>query len=174
MVMINTPYAQLLKEGKVYGSRGLSANSVRRVHATLHRSPRDALRWDRLSRNPCNAADPPRLGGPRRRLKPGPTWNCGSLEGGEGRPALPSVADASHDRPAWGGPALALRWADVDLERAQLSVRRSLVSISGSVEVHMPKTSRGRRLVALDPFTVSVLRDWSLSRSRHLKVLLLP
>ena len=59
------------------------------------------------------------------------------------------------------GEALALRWADVDLERARLSVRRSLVPINGTVEVHEPKTSRGRRLVALDPFTVSVLRAWS-------------
>ncbi len=59
------------------------------------------------------------------------------------------------------GEALALRWTDLDLERARLSVRRSLVPINGTVEVHEPKTSRGRRLVALDPFTVSVLRAWS-------------
>ena len=47
-VMINALYAQLLKEGKVCGSGGLSANSVRRVHATLHRALGDAERWDRL------------------------------------------------------------------------------------------------------------------------------
>ena len=39
------------------------------------------------------------------------------------------------------GEALALRWADLDLERARLSVRRSLVPINGTVEVHEPKTS---------------------------------
>ena len=78
-VMINALYAQLLKDGKVCGSGGLSANSVRRVHATLHRALNDAVRWDRLLRNPCDAADPPRLGGTgKRRPKPGPTWSCGS------------------------------------------------------------------------------------------------
>ncbi|MFH1410381.1 MAG: N-terminal phage integrase SAM-like domain-containing protein [Patescibacteria group bacterium] len=61
-VMINALYAQLLKDGKVCGNGGLSANSVRRVHATLHRALGDAVRWDRLFRNPCDAADPPRLG----------------------------------------------------------------------------------------------------------------
>jgi hypothetical protein len=64
-VMINALYAQLLKSGKVCGSGGLSANSVRRVHATLHRALGDAVRWDRLFRNPCHAADPPRLGAER-------------------------------------------------------------------------------------------------------------
>ena len=78
-VMINALYAQLLKDGKVCGSGGLSASSVRRVHATLHRALGDAVRWDRLLRNPCDAADPPRAGGTgTRRPKPGPTWSCGS------------------------------------------------------------------------------------------------
>ena len=68
------------------------------------------------------------------------------------------------------GEALGLRWADLDLERARLSVRRSLVPINGTVEVHEPKTSRGRRVVALDPFTVSVLNTWSrCQKEEHLE-----
>ena len=161
-VMINSLYAQLLKDGKVCGSGGLSANSVRRVHATLHRALNDAVRWDRLLRNPCDAADPPRLGGTKEEKTQ--AWTNLEL-----RKFLEAV---KNDRlyPLWltlamtglrRGEALALRWTDVDLERARLSVRRSLVPINGTVEVHEPKTSRGRRLVALDPFTVSVLRAWS-------------
>ncbi len=160
-VMINALYAQLLKDGKVCGSGGLSANSVRRVHATLHRALGDAVRWDRLFRNPCDAADPPRLGaagGERTQV-----WTSQQL-----RSFLEAVRN---DRlyPLWltlamtglrRGEALALRWQDVDLDRARLSVCRSLVPINGAVEVHEPKTSRGRRLVALDPFTVSVLKTW--------------
>jgi integrase len=160
-VMINALYAQLLKDGKVCGKGGLSANSVRRVHATLHRALNDAVRWDRLFRNPCDAADPPRLGADLGEKTH--AWTNLEL-----RKFLESVKN-ERLYPLWlalamtglrRGEALALRWADVDLERARLSVRRSLVPINGTVEVHEPKTSRGRRLVALDPFTVSVLRAW--------------
>ena len=161
-VMINALYARLRKDGKVCGSGGLSANSVRRVHATLHRALNDAVRWDRLARNPCDAADPPRLGlDPAEKTQ---AWTNLEL-----RQFLEAV---KFDRlyPLWltlamtglrRGEALALRWTDVDLERARVSVRRSLVPINGTVEVHEPKTSRGQRLVALDPFTVSVLKAWS-------------
>ena len=170
-VMINSLYAQLLKDGKVCGSGGLSTNSVRRVHATLHRALGDAVRWDRLSRNPCDAADPPRL----QALEEERTRAWTNLE------LRRFLAAAKNDRlyPLWltlamtglrRGEALALRWTDVDLERARLSVRRSLVPINGTVEVHEPKTSRGRRLVALDPFTVSVLRTWSRrQKEEHLE-----
>ena len=161
-VMINALYAQLLKDGKVCGSGGLSANSVRRVHATLHRALGDAVRWDRLSRNPCDAADPPRLGAdPQAKTQ---AWTNLEL-----RKFLEAVK-SERLYPLWltlsmtglrRGEALALRWTDIDLERARLSVRRSFVPINGMVEVHEPKTSRGRRLVALDPFTVSVLKMWS-------------
>ena len=161
-VMINALYAQLLRNGKVCGSGGLSANSVRRVHATLHRALNDAVRWERLLRNPCDAADPPRVGGTEGEKTQ--AWTNLEL-----RKFLEVMRD---DRlyPLWltlamtglrRGEALGLRWADVDLERSRLSVRRSLVPINGTVEVHEPKTSRGRRLVALDPFTVAVLRAWS-------------
>ena len=161
-VMINALYGQLLMDGKVCCSGGLSANSVRRVHATLHRALNDAVRWDRLSRNPCDAADPPRMGGTREEKTQ--AWTNLEL-----RKFLDTVKN-ERLYPLWltlamtglrRGEALALRWADVDLERARLSVRRSLVPINGTVEVHEPKTSRGRRLVALDPFTVSVLKTWS-------------
>jgi len=170
-LMINSLYARLLKEGKVCGSGGLSASSVRRVHATLHRALNDAVRWDRLLRNPCAAADPPRLGADRdEKIQ---AWTNLELR--------KFLAVVRNDRlyPLWltlsmtglrRGEALALRWADLDLERARLSVRRSLVPINGTVEVHEPKTSRGRRLVALDPFTVSVLRAWSRrQKEEHLE-----
>src|SRR5664280_3860547 len=38
--------------------RPLSPRSVQYVHVLLHRLYRDAIRWDRLIRNPCDSADP--------------------------------------------------------------------------------------------------------------------
>jgi len=41
------------------GSVACSVKS-QRVHATVHRAFRDAVRWGRLMRNPADLADPPR------------------------------------------------------------------------------------------------------------------
>ena len=56
------------------------------------------------------------------------------------------------------GEALGLRWEDVDLEAGRLSVRRALIPNGKTVVVSEPKTARGRRVVALDPGTVNVLK----------------
>jgi integrase len=56
------------------------------------------------------------------------------------------------------GEALGLRWIDVDLENARLAVRRALIPTSTGVVVSEPKTAKGRRVIALDPGTVEVLK----------------
>jgi integrase len=57
------------------------------------------------------------------------------------------------------GEALGLRWSDVDLENARLSVRRALIPTNRDVVVSEPKTAKGRRVIALDPATVEVLKS---------------
>jgi predicted RNA-binding Zn-ribbon protein involved in translation (DUF1610 family) len=47
---INSLYAKLAQSGKRNGKSGLSALSIRHVHAVLHRALKDAVRWGRLSR----------------------------------------------------------------------------------------------------------------------------
>ena len=57
------------------------------------------------------------------------------------------------------GEAIGLRWQDVDLENARLSVRRALIPINREVVISEPKTAKGRRSIALDPATVEVLKS---------------
>jgi integrase len=59
------------------------------------------------------------------------------------------------------GEAIGLRWVDVDLENRRLSVRRALIPINREVIVSEPKTVKGRRVVALDPATIEVLKAQS-------------
>ena len=58
------------------------------------------------------------------------------------------------------GEIAALRWEDVDLERATMAVVRNRVSAGRgkAVSVHQPKTRGGRRNVALDATSIEVLR----------------
>jgi integrase len=132
---------------------------VRRAHATLHRALKDAVRWQRLSLNPADAADPPRGKSAPREL---PAWNAEQLAG-----FLCSVRD---DRlfALWRllamtgcrrGEALGMRWEDLDVEANTITIRRALVPLGGRVEVSEPKSARGRRRIALDPVTIEALKD---------------
>ena len=156
---INVFYAKLLENGRLQGRGSLSPATVRRVHATLHRALKDAVRWQRLSVNPADAADPPKGQSKEREL---PAWNAEQLAG-----FLCSVKD---DRlfALWRllsmtgcrrGEALGLRWDDLDLEANTVTIRRALVPLGGRVEISEPKTARGRRRIALDPLTIETLRS---------------
>jgi integrase len=54
--------------------------------------------------------------------------------------------------------ALGLRWSDIDLEHCRLAVNRSLVCVGYALTFSEPKTTRSRRVIALDPTTASVLQ----------------
>lgn len=56
------------------------------------------------------------------------------------------------------GEAIGLRWDAVDLDKNQLHVSRTLITVGSEIVWSTPKTSRGRRSVALDSSTVSALR----------------
>jgi len=56
------------------------------------------------------------------------------------------------------GEAIGLRWSDVDLENGRLSVRRALIPSGREVIVSEPKTIKGRRVIAIDPGTIEVLK----------------
>jgi len=64
---INAFYGELLKGWN--GRAVLSPASVRRIHATLHRALRDAVRWQLMVRNPAGAADPPRARRPDMKVR---------------------------------------------------------------------------------------------------------
>ena len=165
---LNALYAKLLTSGRADGKGGLSPATVRRVHAMLHKALSDAVRWNRLVRNPADASDPPKpsaAGAPE-----ATTWSAGEV-----RAFLDSVHD---DRLAalWTlftmtgvrrGEALGLRWIDVDLDEGRIAIRQALVAVGYEVQASPPKTKKGRRSVALDPGTVAALRSWRAAQARE-------
>jgi len=157
---INALYAKLAVSGKRDGKTGLSALSIRHTHATLHRALKDAVRWERTSRNPADAADPPRVSSSgSHEMK---TWDAKRLAAFLGATRSDRLGGLWHLLAMTGmrrGEALGLRWEDVDLEAGRISVRRALIPNGKVVVVSEPKTARGRRSIALDPETVLVLRE---------------
>lgn len=156
---LNAFFATLLSEGRADGTGGLAPATVRRVYATLHRALGDAVRWGRLATNPADRADPPAAS----RRTANKTWTAEELErfldhldGDRLRPPFVVAALTGLRR----GELMGLRWEDVDLEAATLSVNRARVTHGSEVRIEDPKTDSGRRLVSLGPRTVSALRSW--------------
>lgn len=50
-----------------------------------------------------------------------------------------------------------LRWSDIDLEAATLSINRGLVAVGYDLHESRDKTRNSRRRIDLDPTTVRVL-----------------
>lgn len=57
------------------------------------------------------------------------------------------------------GEALGLRWCNLDLVARRASVTQTIIVVNHQVRIGSPKTAAGRRTVALDPFTITGLRE---------------
>ncbi len=151
--------------GDLHG-RGLSARTVRICHTVMRQSLEQARRWGLIARNPAVDATPP----PQRRREVDPPTVAQVQE----------LIDAARtDDPDFGvylwvlaatgcrrGEACALRWTDVDLERGEVAIRRSMAQVGGEVREKDTKTHQSRRM-AIDEGTVEVLRTHRL-RQREL------
>ena len=168
-VQINLLYARLLSEPDEKG-RLLSPSTVRRVHATLHRALKDAVRWSKIPRNPVDSADPPRALGFDREMK---VWTATDLK------AFLGAERESDLYPLWltlattgmrRGEVLGLTWEDIDLEAGRLRVTKTLIMNGYTTMLSTPKTKKGRRLIALDPATTAALRKLRAKQIRdHLR-----
>ena len=162
---LNSLYAALLANGRAKGVGALSPSTVRRIHATLHRALRDAVRWGHLEVNPADRCDPPRP-----LVREAYCWSPQEL-----RAFLEAVRDDDlhvlwHFLALTGvrrGEALGLRWENVDLRRARAAISQSVIIVGGVVQPSQPKTKRGRRVIALDELTVRLLAKHRQVTERH-------
>ncbi|MEW6045890.1 MAG: tyrosine-type recombinase/integrase [Bacillota bacterium] len=136
--------------------QGLSPRTVRLAHAVLRQSLAQAVKWGFLGRNVCDAVELPRQAHKEMRvLTPEEAKRFLEAAKGERLEALWVLALTTGMRK---GELLGLRWQDVDLERATLEVRQSLVRVHGKPVFQQPKTARARRTVELTPLAVEALR----------------
>lgn len=153
--VITAMYGRLLEQG-------LSPRSVMHVHRVLRRMLADAVRWGYIRSNPTDAADAPHPD----RVEMG-TWTATQLRTFLDRWATDRWYPAWHLVATTGirrGELSGLRWDD--LVDDVLEVQRSVSRRDGVLEAGPPKTSAGRRSIALDAGTVQVLARW---RQRQLE-----
>lgn len=157
--VLNGLYTRLLTEPSTRRKDGLKPATVRRVHACLHRAFKDAVRWGYIVRNPADHADPPKL---RAAAQPEmKTWTAGEV-GSFLRTVQDDRLYAAYVLAATTGmrrgEVLGVRWADIDMDRRRLAVRQTITVVDNELIYGDPKTSRGKRVVALDVSTVAALR----------------
>jgi len=160
------------RHGRIY-----SAAMLQRIRATLRAALNAAIREGLIRDNPARRVE---LANPRR--PHAVVWTDRRVTDWQRTGERPAVAvwtaaqlayflrAARTERlyPLWWlvalrglrrGEACGLRWADVDLERQCLSITQQITYVDGELIVSEPKSLASRRVVALDPATVHVLRE---------------
>ena len=163
-------YAELLVNGKLQPKpaappAGLSAKTVRSIHLIIHKALADATRKGSVVRNVAALADAPKVGARKRaEIK---VWTVDQLRTYLAAMQPKRLHPAYHLTAYTGmrrGEVLGLRWSDVDLDAARLSVNQALILVDYEMQISDVKTGNGRRAIDLDPTTVEVLRTWRETR----------
>ncbi|HET9969830.1 MAG TPA: tyrosine-type recombinase/integrase [Streptosporangiaceae bacterium] len=169
---IDRLYRELERGGRAdhRQGEGLSPRTVRYVHTILSAALGAAVKTRRLARNPAADASPPTA--KQAKAPEMHPWNAAQL-----RAFLDWSRDNSPNYAPWHvlaytgmrrGELLALRWQDIDLDAATVSVRRSagVIKHKGAArEIREGDTKTARpRTIDIDPATVAVLRAWKRER----------
>lgn len=144
---------------------GLSALSVRHIRGILRIALNQALRLGLVARNVATLAVAPKYERKSfRALSPEEARQLLSVAKGDRLEAVYSVALSLGLRM---GEILGLRWQDVDLDGATLTVNQAISRIAGKgLVAGAPKTDRSRRALFLPD---GVLRALKAHRLRHLQ-----
>jgi integrase len=169
---IDRLYRDLERGGRADHRQGeaLSPRTVRYVHTTLSAALAAAVKTRRLARNPAADASPPTA--KQAKAPEMHPWTASQLA-----VFLGWSRDNSQNHALWHvlaytgmrrGELLALRWQDIDLNAATVSVRRSVSAIKhkgAAREIREGDTKTARpRTIDIDPATVAVLRAWKRER----------
>jgi integrase len=135
---------------------GLSATSVQRIHALLHKALKQAVNDGLISRNVTVAVTAPRqIRKEIQALPPEQVRAFLQAAKGDRLEALYLLALHTGLRQ---GELLGLRWSDVDLDQGRLQVRRIRSAAKGAPTFTTPKNNKSRS-VRLTARAVQTLRD---------------
>lgn len=150
---IKTWHAALLKP-----PAPISARTVGHAHRVLHKALADAVRHEMLFRNPASAVSPPKVVAAEMKV----------LDADQVRLALEAMRETTiYPQIALllltgmrRGELMGLQWRDIDFEAKRIRVERSVEKTkAGGLRLKEPKTSHGRRAIALSDVGIEILRE---------------
>ena len=144
---------------------GLSARTVRYVHAVLSSAFKQAMKWEMLDRDVTRLVDLPKQQRQEMRaLSQEEAARFLQTVKGDRYAALFNLALMSGMRPE---EYLALQWKDIDWQRGAVTVQRVLIwRDGGGWKYEEPKTAKSRRSI---PLPASMMADLKAHRSGQLE-----
>ena len=167
-VHITGLYADLLDHGRRDGKGGLSKRSVLHAHRIFREALNDAVKWEILARNPCDAVEPPT---PEKSERLTFATDETLLLLDKARQSENSYLYLAVLIAVTTGLRLSevigLRWKDIDLDKARLSVRQvASQTRTYGIEYKEPKTQKSTRMIPLQQITVNGLNQYRLEQAR--------
>jgi integrase len=140
------------------GGRPLAPATVRRIHGILRRALGQGLKWGWIGVNPAAATTPPRV--PVSEIKPPDRADLARVlrRAGEESPDLACFLMLAAATGARRSELVALRWTDLDIANATVSIARGVVFGPNGLVEKDTKTHSARR-VSLDPRTTQIVTD---------------
>jgi integrase len=157
-------YMTALESGRRKGG-GLSARSVCMMHRVLSQAMKQAVKWQLLAQNPCDAVSPPRVER-RQMIVLDADGTAAVIEAARSKALfMPILLGALCGLRR--GELAALRWRNIDVEAGQISVVASLEQTNSGVRLKPPKSGRART-VALPSLAIEELRRHRLKQAEEL------
>jgi len=155
-------YAYLFSEGRTDGKGALSARTILHIHRVLFQALNYAVRQGILIRNPAELVDPPRARKPKiKTLTPQEVSKLLNVATGTRYYPIIYTAINTGLRQA---ELLGLRWRDLDLDLAALSVSQVLYKRRGICQFKEPKSEHSRRRLDLSPSLALFLRKYKAEK----------
>ncbi len=161
---VEAAYGRWRRSGRRVGGGALSERTVLHLHRLLRRALSQAVRWTLVTRNVADAVDAPR---PTRR-------EMTALDESQ----VQTLLDAARRRSRYSaifaflvwtgarrGEALALRWNDLDLDRAVIVIRRSLAQTPNGLIEKSTKSGKARTFAISAPL-VEALRAHRVAQAK--------
>jgi integrase len=164
-IQISAAYSKALASGRRDGRGGLSASTVRYMHAVLHKALAQAVLWNMLQRNPVHAVAPPKF--ERGQMKALDESQIAELleRFRPTRMFVPVLLGAMCGLRR--GEIAALRWKSVDLASAKMAVTESAEQTRAGIRMKETKSGKGRA-IALPSIVVEELRRHRLRQGEEL------
>jgi integrase len=167
-IQISAAYAEAVSKGRRDGKGGLSPRTVHHMHMVLRQALRQAVRWNILTRNPCDLLE--RKDRPKIERKPVAVLDAEAtmqvLEAARGSRWLIPMALGSMCGLRCGEIA-ALKWDDVRLDQGQIAVKHSVEETRAGVRLKETKGSKCRT-VAMPGLLVEELKAWRVRQAQEL------
>ena len=148
---------QIQKMYNQMSNRNLSSSTVRNTHAVLNSALKQAVKWDKLYRNPAELVDLPR--DTKKEEKAFTSEQaiqfieaCAYSR----MKALFTLMLSTGIRP---GEAFGLKWDDVDFNNKKIMINRSLSRPGGKWILVPPKTQKARRSIPLPSAVIMDLQE---------------